>query len=53
MAAKPNTNPLDMVFWFNITPKDGTNERTFLHDYDWRLPLEELDPAAEDVVMFP
>ena len=43
MAARANADPLDMVFWFNNSPKDGTDERTVparvLHHYDWRIPI--------------
>jgi hypothetical protein len=53
MAARSNADPLDMVFWFNTTPKNGTDERTVpahvLHGYDWRLPLTFVDRATNNV----
>ena len=42
MAARTNGDPLDMVFFYNSTPKDGICEKTVpsacLHRYEWRVP---------------
>ena len=42
MAARTNGDPLDMVFYYNSTPKVGTREETVpsagLHRYEWRMP---------------
>ena len=53
MAARANADPLDMVFWYNVSPKDGTKQDTTpasgLHMYDWRIPLESVDVDVDDV----
>ncbi len=45
MAARTNGDPLDMVFWYNISPKDKTKPESVpalsLHSYQWRPPDEE------------
>ena len=42
MAARSNGDPLMMVFWYNVTPKDGTRDDSLpcgiLHQYRWLLP---------------
>jgi len=53
MAARSNADPLDMVFWFNSTPKEGSSESSVpalqLHSYSWRtLPVRTVEKAVED-----
>ena len=42
MAARTNADPLDMVYWYNSTPKDGVKEESVpgsqLNSYPWRTP---------------
>lgn len=42
MAARTNSNPLDMVYWYNVTPKDGTAADSVpsrqVNKYNWRVP---------------
>ena len=42
MVSRTNGDPLDMVFWYTVTPKEGTQEKTVpsaqLHSYVWRTP---------------
>lgn len=42
MAARTTGDPLDMVFWYNVTPKEGTQEKSVpssqLYNYAWRIP---------------
>jgi len=45
MAARTGQDPLDMVFWYNFTPKTGFNGGTApasgCFSYEWRCPGEE------------
>ena len=52
MAARSNADVLDMVFWFNSSPKDGLNSSSVpsnqVFQYSWRLPGLQLDdPVVE------
>lgn len=42
MAARANGDPLQMVFWYNVTPKESSRAESLpsasVHNYDWRLP---------------
>ena len=55
MAARSNNSVLDMVHWYNATPKYGTNSCTapaaMTYKYSWRVPtsLKESTIAIEDV----
>ena len=53
MAARSNADPLDMVFWFNSTPKEGSRESSVpalqLHSYSWRtLPVRAAKKEVGD-----
>ena len=55
MAARSNNSVLDMVHWYNTTPKYGTNSCTtpaaMTYKYSWRVPTssKESTIAIEDV----
>ena len=46
MAARANADPLDMVFYYNVTPREGQRETTVpsnvLFQYKWRVPSVTL-----------
>lgn len=48
-AARSNADPLQIVYWYNVTPRDGTNEETVpsvaVHKYRWRMPMLS-DPTS-------
>ena len=51
MAARSNSNPLDMVFWYNTTPKHGTAGETVparaVFSYQWRIPVGKCDMETD------
>ena len=59
MASRSNSNVLDMVYWYNTTPKQGINGGTtpaaqthnFSHKYNWRVltSSKESTNVIEDV----
>ena len=55
MAARSNNSVLDMVHWYNSTPKYGTNSCTahaaMTYTYSWRVPTssKESTIAIEEV----
>ncbi len=50
MAARANADPLDMVYWYNSTPKDGVKEESVpgsqLHSYRWRTLRTCVNPNS-------
>ena len=46
MAARSGSDPLDMVFWYNMAPRNGTQPSSIpargLFSYSWRLPLKAV-----------
>ena len=44
MALRGNTDPLDMVFWYNAAPKEGTKLESVpsmqMFSYQWHCPSE-------------
>jgi transposase InsO family protein len=46
MAARSNQDILEMVFWYNMAPRDGTKASSvpsrMLHCYDWKPPQAAL-----------
>lgn len=50
-AEKSGINPVEAVFWYNVTPRNGMKESSVpqgsVHGYCWRTPLEE--PGLDDI----
>ena len=52
MAARTNGDPLDMVFWYNMSPmKNGTIPSSAICSYSWRCPdiIEDTRQVESDV----
>ena len=58
MAARTNGSPIEAVYWYNMTPKDGQREESVphksVHSYEWRMEsyhereeIEEEEPQCE------
>ena len=51
MAARSGGSPMDMVYWYNSTPKAGVDPNTvpgsMLHNYEWRV-LQKVEDPSED-----
>ena len=52
MAEKSNVNPVQAVFWYNVSPKRGQDPESVpqkgVHSYEWRLPWEVMDMKDGD-----
>ena len=58
MAARTNGSPIEAVYWYNMTPKEGQREESVPHksvySYEWRMEsyhereeIEEEEPECE------